>query len=672
MGKSLHNKNSRQRKIIIDRWREMQWCITLTPTEIRSSLVKEKENLQRELESERKKNAKLAEEVRCSRSDSSAALHDSQINNGRKRQARKSWDEYTPQYKRQKLKNVKEAAESVLHDKQLEVVDVTVKDKRTGTTMNLDSGHPCNTEYSSADANLLNLLLYAKERFGILNAAYHELSMLFPTLSRSNHLNQRVKDLNKHWTVFPTPEGTIGVQQSLKRLLTDRIEYFLTTSSQTTTFDSSRKIRVKLTGDGTNIGNLHIVVFGFTIPEEGMGTKSAAGNHPLCILRDTEDYEQLRLGLHDILNEIQKNGLVVNGTKYEIDFLLGGDWKFLACVCGIDSATATHSCIWCICSKNERHLDKQWSIVDEECGARTVKGMNAAAALPKGSKKKFNCSNPPLFSMIPMHKVIIDNLHLFLRISDLLINLLILDIRRLDGIEKACSSELGKYQNLSKYIELLKECKIPFHFYMCKDSKKLKWHDLTGPEKHRLFARIDLPNAFPTIPHVQKIQCIWEEFRRLNSLLSSESFTESEIASFTVSAKSWRSNFLEVYQSKNVTPYMHAFVCHVPEFLRIHGAIVPFTQQGLEKLNDSLTQFFYRGSNHRDQEALTQMLQKANRITYLSEHGYQRKVEPQSCSICRKEGHNKRSCPNLLQQCMGNSQPHLADDENMTISESDN
>ena len=92
--------------------------------------------------------------------------------------------------------------------------------------------------------------------------------------------------------MFPTPEGTIGIQQSLKCLLTERIEYFVTTSSQTMTPDSSRKIRVKLTGDGTNIGKLHIV-FGFTIPEEGMGAKSAAGNHPLCILRDTEDYEQL-------------------------------------------------------------------------------------------------------------------------------------------------------------------------------------------------------------------------------------------------------------------------------------------------------------------------------------------------------------------------------------------
>ena len=63
-------------------------------------------------------------------------------------------------------------------------------------------------------------------------------------------------------------------------------------------------------------------------------------------------------------------------------------------VCGIDSATATYSCIWCTCSKSERHLDKQWSIVDEECGAWTVKGIKEAAALSKGSKKKIQVFKP--------------------------------------------------------------------------------------------------------------------------------------------------------------------------------------------------------------------------------------------------------------------------------------
>ena len=49
MGKSLH-KNSRQRKIIIDRWRDMQWSITLTFSEVCSILIQEKENLRQELE----------------------------------------------------------------------------------------------------------------------------------------------------------------------------------------------------------------------------------------------------------------------------------------------------------------------------------------------------------------------------------------------------------------------------------------------------------------------------------------------------------------------------------------------------------------------------------------------------------------------------------------------
>ena len=53
----------------------------------------------------------------------------------------------------------------------------------------------------------------------------------------------------------------------------------------------------------TNIGKLHVVAFGFPIPEPLMIAKSAAGNHPVCILEDKEDFEQLRLGLSDVVIE---------------------------------------------------------------------------------------------------------------------------------------------------------------------------------------------------------------------------------------------------------------------------------------------------------------------------------------------------------------------------------
>ena len=45
MGKALHNKNSKQRQIILQRWRGMEWALSLKPLEIRAALLQEKENL---------------------------------------------------------------------------------------------------------------------------------------------------------------------------------------------------------------------------------------------------------------------------------------------------------------------------------------------------------------------------------------------------------------------------------------------------------------------------------------------------------------------------------------------------------------------------------------------------------------------------------------------------
>ena len=47
--------------------------------------------------------------------------------------------------------------------------------------------------------------------------------------------------------------------------------------------------------------------------------------------------------------------------------------------------------------------------------------------------------------------------------------------------------------------------------------------------------------------------------------------------------------FTSIYQSKDVTPYMQAFAVHTSEFICLHGNIIRFTQQGLEKLNDLTT-----------------------------------------------------------------------------------
>ena len=48
---------------------------------------------------------------------------------------------------------------------------------------------------------------------------------------------------------------------------------------------------------------------------------------------------------------------------------------------------------------------------------------------------------------------------------------------------------------------------------------------------------------------------------------------------------------------------------HVLEFFQLHKVIVPFTQHGLEKLNDHLTQYYFCGSNCRGIGALKQVLE---------------------------------------------------------------
>ncbi len=71
-------------------------------------------------------------------------------------------------------------------------------------------------------------------------------------------------------------------------------------------------------------------------------------------------------------------------------------------------------------------LEKKWSISDTAQGARTVEENISLAGK---SRKQFSVSHAPLFPTIPLVNVVIDNLHLFLRVSDVLINHLIEELR---------------------------------------------------------------------------------------------------------------------------------------------------------------------------------------------------------------------------------------------------
>ena len=72
-----------------------------------------------------------------------------------------------------------------------------------------------------------------------------------------------------------------------------------------------------------------------------------------------------------------------------------------------------------------------------------------------------------------------------------------------------------------------------------------------------------------------------------------------------------------------------------------------FTQQGLEKYNDIMTKDYFRGSNHRNEQAILQIMQKHNRMEHLKDLDVKTaKYHEVACSNCGVKGHNKLSCIN--------------------------
>jgi len=144
-------------------------------------------------------------------------------------------------------------------------------------------------------------------------------------------------------------------------------------------------------------------------------------------------------------------------------------------VCGIEAANANHACIWCKFPKRLRWgMTKEWSIVEQAKGARTIEEITAMSKLGKRNPNRNNCSHKPLFRCVPIERAVIDSLHMFSIISDTLTNLLIHNLVHCDDSKK--TNYLETYKTF-----LNEECNIRFMWAESKEKKQLKYRGLTGP-----------------------------------------------------------------------------------------------------------------------------------------------------------------------------------------------
>ena len=259
--------------------------------------------------------------------------------NTRGPQKKKKFTEYTRQHQARIRKQIKEDCQSTLsflglHNFIATKVEVFNSDTNQYETFQLVDDDIVFTdniqELTDDDMDNINLWIYVKDKFNISNEAWHELSMKSKSIPNMYSIKQKVKLLNSNWNLFATPGEAEGIQISFKESLKEQISRLQTKGD----FKDST-IKVKVSGDGTNIGKrLKIVNFTYTILNEKDKAMTEKGNYVLAILKTNEDYDTLRDSLLNLRNEMSSlQSISVNDQSYNVEYFLGGDWKFLACVC---------------------------------------------------------------------------------------------------------------------------------------------------------------------------------------------------------------------------------------------------------------------------------------------------------------------------------------------------
>uniref|UniRef100_A0A1X7V217 Uncharacterized protein n=1 Tax=Amphimedon queenslandica TaxID=400682 RepID=A0A1X7V217_AMPQE len=271
---------------------------------------------------------------------------------------------------------------------------------------------------------------------------------------------------------------------------------------------------------------------------------------------------------------------MVEDNTYELQFILGGNYKFLLLLLGFNAANANYSCIYCTIKKDKRF---DTTVPSEEYQIRQARTLSSITACAE--TRLLGVIHPPLLR-IEMDQVVIDELHLMLRISDVLIRNLI-GIAQVYDIKKSAGA-----RHLDSLVDSIKSCGVTFYTSLHGADKKTLLRQL--PTKLTEIIPDDLG---------RQLMKHWTDFNDIYHLIGTANPTDQDKKAIEEKALQWIQDFIKFpfdgLKKANVTPYMHIMAYHVPLLMRRHKGIKRFTGQGVEKNND-LAKKLYFSSNHQD------------------------------------------------------------------------
>jgi hypothetical protein len=369
-----------------------------------------------------------------------------------------------------------------------------------------------------------------------------------------------------------------------------------------------RTLKIKFCGDGTIVGRRRkLINFNFTCLNELERAKGPFGNYSLGIFEITnENYSTLEKFIpmmFSSINEMKK--LTINNVEFDIIHFFSGDLKFISIIKGIKSASSLYPCPWCTTHKKYFADNFECSIKDVNLKARSLKEGDE-----KSNKKELGYANKPILNFIESFHYVVDMLHLFLRITDVLENQLRI---RIDKKDSSTSKHLKDHPTLAKYVRFLHDAKIYKAYYQDKNGKHCI-RSFSGEEKVRLFEKINIIELFPELEDYKAIHRVWKDFYKIFRDIKDQNYPlENRVQKIKSMTDEWLKLYLKVFNDSNVTVYMHIFASHLYEFVLLYDDVNMFTMQGLEKLNDITTKQFFCSTNKRA-DYLVQLMEQRNRV----------------------------------------------------------
>lgn len=334
------------------------------------------------------------------------------------------------------------------------------------------------------------------------------------------------------------------------------------------------------------------------------------------IFKCRENTEDLKICLNELLNEIKLfNQTKINEKDFRIKILFSADLKLLHCIFGLNGPNSHFSCFYCF-NNFENKINKSTNIEE----LKIVRNQKDAKILYKHKtlNERKGHSNEPIIDFIEYNDVIIDKLHMVLRITDQFFNALIKKIIASDGISSV-STDLEKRPLFKRLVDCFKQT-VTNPFYASKNnSSDYKLRNLNQNERLKILEKLNklkIENLFPEIDRNYAINFtkVIERFLEVINKLSNNSINEEDFKK----QQEWLRDYLKLRPSETheITPYIHIFVFHLKELIKRHTNLNIYNCQGLEKLNEFTTKMYFSSTNKNNfsNDFLKQIILKRNRL----------------------------------------------------------